>query len=178
VTALENIASGMSASQPLTEAERAEKRATTRRASASLIALVASMAEKGGGKVAGISIDVASMRNAQAKATHLRLGANAARAILRRLTDDALSLSSVVAQDALSVLFSLEQQSKSEAGKHLAPDVARLRAAAKEGVTRRPKKPKGKPKNGDAQQGQQQNKQEQETASANPPAAPPGVTQH
>jgi hypothetical protein len=93
---------------------------------------------------------------------------------LRRLTDDALSLNSVVAQQAISVLLAIEQQAKLETGKHLAPDAARLRAAAREGVYRRPKTPKKTSPKGDAPT----NGATQANQAANPPAAPPGATQH
>ena len=71
-------------SEPVTQIEREALRAIERRAPAALIALVASMAEEGDGHVAGVPVDATATRDAQAKASHLRVGAAAARAVAGR----------------------------------------------------------------------------------------------
>jgi hypothetical protein len=138
VAALQQIARKLPAVTPPTTVERKEMNRAEHRAPSALIALVLSMAEEGGGFVAGIPIDVAWSRDALAKATHLRVGAAAARAIARRSDDEAMSLASGVAQTPHSATTSLEALARTPDGRTLAGKAAELRAIA------RPRKKKGK----------------------------------
>ena len=136
---VQQVVSSMSESTALTTAERDAKREVKRRATGALVVLVASMAEEGGGSVAGVQVDATASRSAQAQAARLRVGARSARSLARRFVDDALTLEADDAQRALSAVAAMEAQARTPEGKHLAPKVLELRTAAKEGA-RRPRK--------------------------------------
>jgi hypothetical protein len=140
VTAIQQVASSMPAAAPVTKTALSEMRSASRRAPAKLIALVLSMAEEGGGSVAGVPIDATAARNSLAQATSLRVGAASARAVARQLEQEALTLASGVAQQALSATTSLEAFARTPNGRSLAAKAADLRTAAR--GTRRPSKAK------------------------------------
>jgi hypothetical protein len=136
VTAIQQVARTMPAAEPVTVAVRNEMRNVSRRAPAKLIALVLSLAEESGGNVAGVPIDATASRSALQQATQLRVGAAAARAVARNLEEQALVLSSSVAQRALSATTSLEAFARTPDGRSHAAKAAELRAAAR-GTKRR-----------------------------------------
>ena len=144
VAGIQQIVSSMPESTALTAPERKIKRQLGRRATGALVVLVASMAEEGGGNVAGVQVDATASRSAQAQAARLRVGARSARSLALRLMDDALTLEAGNAQRALSALAAMEAQARTPEGKHLAPKVLELRTAAKEGARRPPKGTKAK----------------------------------
>ena len=131
VEAVLQVARALPASVPVTQTEREALRALERRAPAALIALVASMAEEGDGHVAGIPVDAAATRDAQAKASRLRVGAAAARAIARHLEQEALLLVADVAQTALSATTSLEAFARTPEGRGHVAKATELRTAAR-----------------------------------------------
>ena len=136
VTAIQQVARAMPAAEHVTQTAREELRSVERRAPAKLIALVLSLAEESGGNVAGVPIDAAAARSDVAQATRLRVGAAAARAVARNLEEQALVLSSGVAQRALSATTSLEAFARTPDGRAHAAKAAELRAAAR-GTRRR-----------------------------------------
>ena len=142
VEAVLQVARALPAAEPVTQVEREALRAIERRAPAALIALVVSMAEEGDGHVAGVPVDATATRDAQAKASHLRVGAAAARAVARHLEQEALLLVAGVAQTALSATMSLEALARTQDGRGLVAKATELRAAARKG--RRVTKPKAK----------------------------------
>ena len=129
--AVMQVARALPASVPVTVTARRDMRAVVARAPAALIALVTSMAEEGGGSVAGVSIDAAATRDAVTQVSHLRVGAAAARAIARHLEQEALALASGVAQRALSATTSLEALARTPEGRTLVAKATELRAAAR-----------------------------------------------
>ena len=137
VAATQHVESSMSESPTLTAVERKAQRAMGLRATGALVALVASMAEEGNGHVAGVVIDAAATRTAQAKAARLRVGANAARSIALRFMDEALTIEADNAKRTLAASSAMESLARAPEGTSFAPQVARLRAAAKEGARRK-----------------------------------------
>jgi hypothetical protein len=139
VAALQQVARAMPAAVNMTKAQIADMRSAQRRAPSKLIALVLSEAEEGGGSVAGVPIDATASRSDVAQATNLRVGAAAARAIARRLEQQALVLASGVAQRALSATTSLQALARTPEGSSYVAKAAELRTAARGAKKRKAK---------------------------------------
>jgi hypothetical protein len=139
VAAVQQIARAMAADEPLTKTESDELLAVIRRAPSALIELVLSEAEESGGVVAGIPIDVATARSDVAQAAKLRVGASAARSIARRMSKQALLLSSGVAQRVLSATTSLQAYARTPEGQSSADKASELVSARRAANKRKPK---------------------------------------
>lgn len=119
-----------------TQTMRTEMRAVSRRAPIAFITLVAKTAEENGGSIAAVPIDATATRNALAKLEHLRFGVAAARAVTRYLEQEAWTLASGLAQQALAATSSLEALARSPDGRIFAAKAAELRAAQRKGGRR------------------------------------------
>ena len=137
VAALQQVARAMPAAVSMTKAQIADMRSAERRAPTKFVALVLSEAEDSGGSIAGVPIDATTSRSDVALATNLRVGAAAARSIARRLEQQALVLSSSVAQRALSATTSLAAYARTPEGRSFTAKAGERRAAAR--TKRKPK---------------------------------------
>jgi hypothetical protein len=141
VPAIENAASALPLTTPLSSADRTYRRNLVRRAPSTLITAVAGMAAQTGNVIAGVSFDPVATRTDQANADRLSQGASAAKAMSRRLSDDGLILRSDIAARALAVVGALDVQSRVPGDKEAAAKLAVLHGATQRRSKRKPAAP-------------------------------------
>jgi hypothetical protein len=139
--AVMQVARSLPATALATATQRSEMRKVVSRAPVAFVELVAKTAEEGGGHIAGYAVDATAMRAALTQVSQLRLGVAAARAVLRSLEQEVLSLGSGIAQRALSATTLLEALSRTPEGRIFAAKAAELRAAQKRGRRKAAPKP-------------------------------------
>jgi hypothetical protein len=146
VAVLQQVERSMPQTEPMTVAQIRDLRTIERRAPAKLIELVLTEAEASGGNVAGIPLDVASVRSDAAQAAKLRVGASSARSIAQYMEQQALLLASGVAQRALSATTSLASLARTPEGRTSARKANELLSAR----PKRKRKPKATTETGQA----------------------------
>ena len=138
--ALRDIATQLGVTVELTPEERKQRSVEARSASDELVEGLAALSSLEGGKLLGIGFDPDKARTSIAHLAAAQSFANDARHLGWVVLDTALTERAEVAKQAMSVLRALEAYAETPEGARLRAKARELRAAARVGRPRKPRK--------------------------------------
>jgi hypothetical protein len=134
---LQAIEASCNYGDPLVDDARRKSQSVIDRVPSSIVDRVIALAARGGGSVAGITLDPDAAKQALADADQAEAIATSATMLARRAQDQAIRLRARVATQASAVRMSLRGYVKTEQGQPLVSENEELRSLAKRAVAAR-----------------------------------------